>query len=73
MGCEIGTAWWNQEVKEAISAKKTAFRADLFYAYSYSFTLNYLNRTLFLNLRCNQLKTLQRNITIKYTLTINTT
>ena len=29
MGCEKRTAWWNQEVKEPIRAKKTAFRALL--------------------------------------------
>ena len=29
MGSEKRTAWWNQEVKEAIYAKKTAFRAWL--------------------------------------------
>ena len=29
MGSEKKTAWWNQEVKEAISAKKTVFRAWL--------------------------------------------
>ena len=27
MGSEKRTVWWNQEVKEAIRAKKTAFRA----------------------------------------------
>ena len=29
MGSEKRTAWWNQEVKEVIRAKKTAFRAQL--------------------------------------------
>ena len=29
MGSEKRTVWWNQEVKEAIRAKKTAFRACL--------------------------------------------
>ena len=29
MGSEKRTAWWKQEVKEAIRAKKTAFRAWL--------------------------------------------
>ena len=33
VGCQMGsekrTAWWNKEVKEAICAKKTAFRAWL--------------------------------------------
>ena len=29
IGSEKRTAWWNQEVKEAIRAKKTAFRAWL--------------------------------------------
>ena len=29
MGSEKRTAWWNQEVKEAIHAKKTAFKAWL--------------------------------------------
>ena len=29
MGSEKRTSWWNQEVKEAIHAKKTAFKAWL--------------------------------------------
>ena len=29
MGSDKRTAWWNQEVKEAIHAKKTVFRAWL--------------------------------------------
>ena len=41
MGSEKITAWWNQEVKEAILAKKTAFRSWLTNKSSQQFQLPY--------------------------------
>ena len=41
MGSEKRTAWWNQEVKEVIRAKKTAYRAWLTNNSSEQFRMRY--------------------------------